>query len=525
MPFLSIEWGASQFKALLLEKEKDALVVLQDLTIPIFPGFIKSKIPEALKDFIRKYDVTDRKVFLTLSDPAMIALKNAIFPVMPPSELVSAIAWHAKEEGTLTQDTEFFNYESVKDFEDSEGAKKTAVTFSIVNPELLENSVRMLNRLGLEVLQISAAPLNVPKVLAGLGDDSAAQIVLDLGYTSSTFAIYKKEKLLFIRDLSFSYAKARLVLNDPFFLGPKFRTLEAEAEIDQAIHSTVLPRENFVQEGAANRTTQFFVLIRPVLEVLVRELRYSLAYFMTNFNEEKPAALFLTGHGAKFQGLDLFLGRELEMSVSMLGLPPSVRCEQASIAEDPVRLSQCFGAVAGALPAGRSVNFMPFKLKRQKFEAVQRSVLKMVSLVAVGLCMISFGLANLREAFLKDRLALGEKQLQTLGKFAQVSAKPFPKYFLTCELEKATVPPDKVLRLLGHLMPSGLAIRHFTVSSEDRSLSFDLETSGLDEGGNPLIVDLLRRLEETGFFKKLSVKPLTGYTVSVYRVEGSFRDD
>jgi hypothetical protein len=168
---------------------------------------------------------------------------------------------------------------------------------------------------------------------------------------------------------------------------------------------------------------------------------------------------------------------------------------------------------------------MPFKLKRQKFETFQRSVLKMISLVVAGLCVVSFALTTLHQAFLKDRFAIGERHLKALGKFGQASVRPFPRYYLTRELEKGTVPPDKVLRILGHLMPSGLAIRRFEVNSSDRSLLMDLETSGLDESGNSLVEDLLHLLEETGFFLKLGARPVTGYAVSVYRVEGVFRDD
>ena len=68
-------------------------------------------------------------------------------------------------------------------------------------------------------------------------------------------------------------------------------------------------------------------------------------------------------------------------------------------------------------------------------------------------------------------------------------------------------------------------MRHFGVDSTGRSMVMDLETSGLDEGGNPMVEDLLRRLRETGFFKRIDVKPVTGYSVSVYRFEGVFRND
>jgi len=523
--FLSIELGKHQFKVLLLEREKDVLVVRQDLALIIPPDFIKSKIPEALKDFIRRYDVTDKKIFLTLSDPAVITLKNAVFPLMPATELVTAIAWHAKEEGALTEDVIFFNYEVVKEFEDADGVKKVAVTYSTVNRKLLEDSIRMLKRIGLEVLHVGAAPLNTPKVLPAAADKSQSQMVLHLGYSSSTCVIYKNGKLLFMRRLSFSYEKTRLSLNDPLLLGAKYKTPEADAEIEQAIHTIGIPHEEFSVGGGENPSSQFFGLMRPILEGLVREIRYSATYFMQHLNEEKPVTLFLTGHGTRFRGLDLYLKMELEMPVSNLMLPPTVRYDPADVTDDPVRLSQCVSAIAGLLPGEKSADFMPFEIKKQKFEALQRSVLRMASFVAVGLCMISFLLTNLHGVFLRERLGLGEKELLNFGKFAQASAQSFPKYHLTRELEKATIPADQVLRLLGHLMPGELAIRHFSVDSLGRSMVVDLETSGLDEGGNSMIEDLLRRLRETGFFKSVDVKPVTGYSVSVYRLEGVFRND
>ena len=55
MPFLSIELGKHQLKVLLLEREKDGLVIHQDLSMIIPPEFVKSKIPETLKDFIHRY--------------------------------------------------------------------------------------------------------------------------------------------------------------------------------------------------------------------------------------------------------------------------------------------------------------------------------------------------------------------------------------------------------------------------------------------------------------------------------------
>ncbi len=523
--FLSIEIGKRQVKVLLLDREKDTLVVRQDLNMIIPPEFVKSKIPETLKEFIRKYDVTDRKVYLSISDPNEINLRNAVFPLMPPAELVQAISWHAKEEGALTEETVFFNYDIAKEFEDPDGAKKVAVTYSIVNKKLLNNSIQMLNRIGLEVLHVSATLLDLPKLLSAQGLDQQSQMVLHLGYSSTTCVIYRKGKLIFVRQLSFSFEKARLSLNDPLFLGPKYKTPEAEGEINQAIASTVIPTDDLSVGSGENRVTQFFGLLRPVLEGLVREIRYTTNYFTNTASEEKPTAITLTGHGTVFRGLDAYLNKELQTPVSYLSLPKTVRCEQKAITEDPVRLSQCVSVLAGQLPGEKGADFMPFELRKQKFETFQRSVLKVVTVVAVGICVISFALANLRVMIFKERLSFAKKELVSFGKFSQASSQAFSKYYLARELEKATIPPDKALRLAAHLLPGGLAMREFSVDSDTRTMIADLETSGLDEGGNPMVEDFLERLRDSGFFERVDAKSVPGYAVSVYRVEGVFKHD
>ncbi len=526
MPFLSIELGKHRFKVLLLERTKEVLTVQKYLTLTIMPSEdFSEKVSSTLRDFIRRYDVTERKVYLTIADPNVIMLKNAVFPVLSPSELVPAIAWHAKEEGTLSEDTVLFNYEVVKEFTGDDGAKKMAVTFSIVNRRLLGATIRILTRLGLTVVQVTAAPLNTPKVLACYGDTPSAQVVLDLGYGASTMAIYKKGKLLFVRTLSFSYGKAKLSLSDPFFLGAKYRTPEADAEIEQAILSIGIPRDPLAVGGGGDRATQFFGLMRPLLEVLVREIRYSLDYFTTNLKEEKPAALFLTGHGTKFHDLDLFLGVALEMTVMNLQLPGSVRTLHAGEGEDPVRLSQCVSAVAGEIPGHGTVDFTPFEERRRKAEIFQRGVLRLATLAIFCVFAISLFFVQFRYTTSNDNLNLQKKYLESLGTFAQASQKAFERHDLARELEEGTIPPEKLLRLLGHLIPTELALRHFDMDSSRRVMTIDLETSGVDEGGNPVVNDVVRRLQETGFFQSVAAKELPGYAVSVYRIVGVFGND
>jgi len=127
MSFLSIELGKHRFKVLLLDKEHGTIIVRNDLTLTIPPtDDFKAQVTEKLREFIKHYDVTDRKICLTIADPNIITLKNAIFPSMPQSELVSAIVCDAKEEGVLNDDSILCNYEIVKEFTGDDDTKKVA---------------------------------------------------------------------------------------------------------------------------------------------------------------------------------------------------------------------------------------------------------------------------------------------------------------------------------------------------------------------------------------------------------------
>jgi len=527
MPFLSIELGKHRFKVLALERTKESLTVLHDLTLTVLPNEdFKARVTESLRDFIHRFGITDHKVFLTLSDPGVIMLRNTVLPVMASSEIVPALQWHAKEEGLFGDDAVLFNYEIVHEFIGADDAKKWAVTFSIVNKKLLDASMQLLAKLGLEVIQVTAAPLNTAKVLAGLGEPQNATVVLDLGFAGSTLAIYFKGKLLFLRTLSISYARVRSGLNDAVFLGPKFRTPDAEKEIDQAIATLQVPQDAQAAGGLDRSAGQFFSLLRPLLETLVREIRYSTNYFTANLRLREPQRCFLTGHATKLRGLSDYLSQELGMAVSKLPWPESVRFSEDAGECDAPRRDQCVSAVAGVLPGGSStVDFIPFEIKCRKAEAYQRSFLRVLTVVVASICLIAFLLMQFRIASLRDHVKIQEKYLSALGRFAEISQKPFVRFQLARMTEEGTIPPDKALRLIGHLIPAGLSLREWKLDSSERIMTFELETSGVDEDGNPMVTDFVRRLKETKFFKSIRVKPVAGYAVSVYRVEGVFSRD
>lgn len=128
---------------------------------------------------------------------------------------------------------------------------------------------------------------------------------------------------------------------------------------------------------------------------------------------------------------------------------------------------------------------------------------------------------NLRKSFLDDRLKLGNRQLQVLGKAADFSSTVFPRYYLASEIDRAVVPADKVLRLLGYLLPREVVLKHFVLDSARRRLELEVAVMLPQAEKETVFQSFVQRLKETAFFSKVDVRPQG----ELYRIEGEFRHD
>ena len=326
--------------------------------------------------------------------------------------------------------------------------------------------------------------------------------------------------MFFIRNLAFSFTKVKTVLNDPLFLGAMHRSPGADGEIEKAIRSFGVSTDVATAGDGDKRGPQFFELMRPLMEGFVREVRYSLTYFMKNFKEDMPAMLYLAGYGEEFRGLDPFLAKELGMETAKLLLPSKIQYKAGNTEEDPGVLSQCTGAVAGVFAGSNALDFTPLDFKNLKLESVQRKVLMLASVALVGLLAMALFFMKMQSSSFENRLNAGKRQLQVLGKVSDLSAAAFPRYYLASEIDRATVPADKLLRLLGYLLPEKVVLKRFVLDSSHRRM--DLEVAALlpEAKKEAAVRDFAERLKETSFFSTVGMHPQGEF----YGIEGEFRD-
>ncbi len=521
-PILSVEIGSRRIRAVLLGKEGGTLWIIKaaDAVLPPSedPAIASVKF---LRDFVKQNRVGTRKVFLTVSDPDMVIVKNAFLPFMPAKEIAAATGWVAREEGVAREGHDFFNYSVVKEYEGDDTARKIVVLYTVVDLEKLKGYLDALKRAGYEVAQVGAAPFDYAKVLSCYGSGPASQAVLDMGHDHTLLAVYQNGKTIFCRSIAFSLTKVKAALNDPLFLGALHGTAEADPEIDKALSAYAIPADNAVSETRDNRSSQFFALVRPQLETLVREVRYSLLYFMTHYREDKPATVFLAGHGAAIKGLEALLEKELGVKAHTLTLPSKIRSRLADEDEGEGSSGQYLGAVAGVFASSETVDFMPLDFKNLKMESLQRRALLFATVLLTGLLATAIFFTNMQTFFLKERLTIADRHLKMLGRAGEMAGEVYPRVYLASEIDRATIPPDRLLRLVAHLLPEDVTVKRFFLDVSRRRLELDVTVlqSELERGS--AVRDLTARLKETGFFSAVR----TAVRDDTYGIEGDFRHD
>lgn len=524
MSLLAVEVGNRRIRVLHLVKEGGALSLVHEGG-GSFSAAEDFKVLNAnfLRDFVRKHKISNCEVFLTVSDPGVISLRNTLLPSMPFRELKPAIIWQAKEEGALGQDDCLYSYDVVKEYTDAENAKKTAVVYSIVNQKELDGHLAGLARNGFEVKQVNVSVLNYSKVLTAYGDGKISQAVLDIGDDYSTLAIYRHGQMLYSRVLGFSFEKAKAALNDPLFLGADAQNPEAGREIEQAFRLYGVQPQSVASGEPQNRASQFFTLMRPLIEGLVREVRYSLTYFMTNLKEEKPSNLFLAGYGAELKGLEAYFAKELGTNTYIFSMPSKIQNKLGGTEADSRATVRGVGMIGGVLGGKETFDFSPVEFKSKRFETAQRRLLVLTSASLAGLLVLSFFFMRLQERFLEKRLQIAKQHLQTLGPLGEFSESVFPRYYLSREIDRAVVPADRMLSLLGYLLPKELMLKHFVLEASRRQLRLVLEANA---GMNPLDLqtpaqEFLQRLKGTSFFSKIDGEAAGEH----FNIIGEFRDD
>ncbi len=306
MDFIGLDIGTSTIKAVQLKQEihrQPKLFLYASAAAP--PRNMSSEsdadlklIAGALSDFIQSFPFTTRSVIVALPE-SQIFTRVINLPQMSEKELKSAMQWEAEQYIPVPLSDVSMDYE-VLDSLETDKTKGSMDILLIAAPKVLVNKyLRVLKEAKLEPVAIETETVAVSRSLVGTDPSAPVTMVVNIGATTTDIAIVARGAVRFTRSISTGgEALARAVSQNLGF------------DLDQA--------EEYKRTYGLDETKlegKIMKAIKPIFDVIVEEIKRSIAFYSTHKKSEGIKRLVLCGGTASLPGIMVYLAGSLDIEV------------------------------------------------------------------------------------------------------------------------------------------------------------------------------------------------------------------
>jgi Tfp pilus assembly protein PilN len=204
--------------------------------------------------------------------------------------------------------------------------QKQDCTFIVMKKSAVQFYLNALQKCKLKPVCLTTGALAYSQILRAAVPGGGPAAVLDLDYQQATLCFLVNNRIHFARNMPVSWEKITQSLTE-ILVSDKGK-IELSAQEAEEIKNTVgYPLGHYDENLQIRDNVQVkhvVSMLRPILEVLVRELNFSFDYYATNFNVEPPRVLYITGGGANLKRFEEYLHQELGIEVSCLPVPPQI---------------------------------------------------------------------------------------------------------------------------------------------------------------------------------------------------------
>lgn len=505
--FVVVNFDPTITEVLYVEPLADKLRLLA-YDVQKLPASDKEKKEEAvfhfIDGFLKQNAVAERDVIISISDADSIFVKDIVLPVMSEEETLKAAKWQLKDDVLFDLDKASIDWRALEEFTGEDGIKGARTIFIVANDEVVHRYLSLVQKCQLDPLCVTTGAFNYTHILEKLPEAPKAVAILDVGHTESTFGIYTDNKLNFVRRLPISWEKlmqslTKVLVSDG---GVTQFTYEEAEEITR----TVGIPENVMETVRGNvHASHLMSLMRPLLETLVREIKFSLDYFAMNFEKERPSLLYITGDSSNLKNLDKYLSKEFSMNVSYLSLPSYVDTAVLGNKEierdDQNKIINAMGAALGGLMA---INLLPFDIKAQKLEVVEKAFLRFVSVVMGAILFFSLFVMQFQVHNYQNRIRSAQIHLKTMEDVKNLIQKVKEKEGLVATIEGNRVPMEGILKIISATVPDEIVLDALEFNPHEHRLMLKGTVLAGGEAAEAALSNFLQKLESSLFFTEAS---------------------
>jgi type IV pilus assembly protein PilM len=305
MDFVGLDLGSYEFKAVELKETKKGqkeLVAYDSAPAP--PHFLTSDsevdwaaYAKALEKFYTEADFTTRQVVSALPESEAFTRVISV-PKMSGKELKTAMQWEAEQYIPIPLEDVSLDYQVIGEAGE---ADKTDVLLVAAPLTLTKKYLKILGDAGLETIGLETETLATSRSLVGPDSQRPTTLVANIGAGTTDISIVSGGFIRFTRSISTGgEAFARAV------------SQELNFEISQA-------REYMRSYGLEESQLEGKVMkaIKPVFDVVVSEIKRSIAYHATHCKDDSIKRVIVSGGAADLPGVLVYLAAALNLEVQL----------------------------------------------------------------------------------------------------------------------------------------------------------------------------------------------------------------
>lgn len=496
--FLAIDFGRFAIKIAHLESENGNFKLLGYSLKPILPTLEKGEVTavDFINNFLQESSFDGRDVILSISDSDVIFINYVVLPVLPEREILEAAKWQLKEDIPYKLESALLDWQVPREYIDREGIKRNGVIFVAAKREAIDRYLSIIYKCNLNPIRVTSSPFNYGPILVRHPQHEPVSAVLDIGYKDTSLCIYYNCKLNFIRKLTFSSEKLTQSLTGTLASERgKVELLPAQAE--EIKNTFGLPQDAGQTIRENLKASQIISFMRPLLETLAREIKFSFDYFAANFNAERPQMFYLTGGGANLKNLNKYLSEELNTQISYLPLPGRVDTSVLNKEGLMRDQNQIISAIGAGLEGPRAINLLPIEIRTKKVEFVQKVSLRLVVIFLSILLLFLLFITQFQINDYKNRIKNASLHLQAVEKIKILKQRIDLRDGLICRIQKDQIPVQGILKLVSALIPPEIILNELIFDRPSHGLTLKGIVSAGKDNVETVLTNFIQRLESS----------------------------
>lgn len=506
---LSVNWGKTFVTIVYVQKElsKTKLLAYDVFKSSHPPGSQTDQDAVSfIKKFLSDHQINQKKVVLTISNQDEWISKHVALPPLPPKEILNAIKWNLQDEHKINLENTSIQWNMLNEFVDEDGNKKNRYFVLGVKDEIINRYTNLLSKASLIPVRINHRMVNYIDSLEVLSAPSSMAAVLSMGYQDTLLGFYIGRKLYYVRAIPTSLE--RIIQTIIERTSPGLRGNEQQFQMVKDILSEygILQDQDADVNVEGYKVKSFTPLIRPYLELLVRELKMSLDYFRSTFDKEIPRTLYTTGFGGGIKNLDQYIKQELKIDVKTFPIPSQL--EVSVIADQAKKINiqhQLLNALCATLSDSAAYNFSRYNPFFIAADFIQRIPLSIVTGACLILTLVLWIVPSMQIQALKSNIKNSGTMLTELREIKSIHHQISQRENFINEIFLNQAPITSVLLKISEFFPRFAILDSFDFdqSSSDLVLKGHFELN--DKSVQASLIEFIKNLEQTKLFQEVNL--------------------